>query len=433
MADYSKKNSISELQSTESYAPSKLATRIHEEYSKLQDESPQNSSSSTKTPLDLSKGSQLHYTNFQPHNFLTQDLTNNLEEFGHNPLHQDKSYKSTVQSILDRTKTPKWKLNKQNIVLTHSEDTANTLLIHSLCEEGDHIIVTLPGNPRVSAIARAHGVIVKEISLQCQKDPKTGEITWEYDLDMLTKIITADVRFIYMLNPNWQIGKLVSDKKIKSMIKICEEKGLLIVVDETYIDYQYPDKKIHRFGDIALQTPVISINSSTNQFGMGGNCIAWLVLYGDKDCFEDLKNILRVSNSGNFYETDIQTRTSLETCFLSNEQTGYPKEKMKLVTMRNKHFQNVWPTNIGMGLGLANAAFNNVIHVDWNAYSDFNESTSEICKKLAEEQNQWLMPGESFGGADLLRYDNCISIQVFNDMVERLKEFSAQNSTAFQP
>jgi len=34
------------------------------------------------------------------------------------------------------------------------------------------------------------------------------------------------------------------------------------------------------------------------------------------------------------------------------------------------------------------------------------------------------MPGDAFGAGNVLRYDNCIGIQIFKEMLDRLKEFS---------
>ena len=254
-----------------------------------------------------------------------------------------------------------------------------------MCEEGDQIIVSAPGNPFVSAIAKAHGVIVKEFQLHLKKDTETNELAWDYDYDVLAKLANDHVKFIYLLNPNWQIGKLLNSKRIRSLVKVCEDKNLPIVVDETYSEYIFPGQKIEKFGDFNQSCPVISINSSSRLFGMGGSKISWIVLYGDKECFEDLEKGLMI-NSAILGKPDILNMTSLEMCYLSNENVGYTKEKMKFVEIRNRHFQNVWPKDIGMSLGIANATFNNVIHVDWKFYENIILNTTQMCKKLVEEQ-----------------------------------------------
>lgn len=113
-------------------------------------------------------------------------------------------------------------------------------------------------------------------------------MSYEYDLDCITKSIDNNTRIIYFINPHWQIGKLLNDKRIKSCVQAAEDKSIPIVVDETYAEFTFPKRKFFKFGEFNKYTPVISINSSSRLFGMSGNRIAWIVLYGDSDCFEDL-------------------------------------------------------------------------------------------------------------------------------------------------
>ena len=124
--------------------------------------------------------------------------------------------------------------------------------------------------------------------------------------------------------------------------------------------------------------------------------------------------------------TDIFCRTSLDLCFSSNEQIGYVNEKMKLMEMRNKHFHNIWPTEIGLKLGLSNATFNNVIHIDFNIFKMF-ENPTDFAKHLADEQNLIFMPGDLIRGGNLLRYDSCVNVAVFTEIINRLNEFAKKH------
>jgi len=68
-------------------------------------------------------------------------------------------------------------------------------------------------------------------------------MSYEYDLDAMSKNIDTMTKAIYIINPHWQIGKLLSDKRIKAIIKVAEDRGIPIIVDETYAGFVFPTRK----------------------------------------------------------------------------------------------------------------------------------------------------------------------------------------------
>lgn len=96
---------------------------------------------------------------------------------------------------------------------------------------------------------------------------------------------------------------------------------------------------------------------------------------------------------------------------------------MKIIEVRNKHFQKVFKDIRGMKLGISNAGFFNVIYVDMEEYKEF-ETIGKQVMCLVGEQNLHLTSGDGFGAQNLMRFDNCLNIDQFTDMVCRLTDFS---------
>jgi len=127
--------------------PSIFANRVKTEYDHYLEHITWNSES-PKPPIDLSTADHVKYPHYTPHNFLTQDMSKRLYEFGTQPNMELKDNQEVRELILSKIKPKQKRLNKESIILTQSEETAHEVLIRSMCEPGDSVIVGAPGNPK---------------------------------------------------------------------------------------------------------------------------------------------------------------------------------------------------------------------------------------------------------------------------------------------
>lgn len=127
--------------------PSNFASRLKTEYDYYQGHL-DFSSSSPKPLIDLSQADHVKYPHFTPHNFLATDLSKNLYEFGNEPNMELRTKKQAIDLILEDIKPKQKRLNSSHIILTQSEETAHEVLIRSMCDPGDNVIVGAPGNPK---------------------------------------------------------------------------------------------------------------------------------------------------------------------------------------------------------------------------------------------------------------------------------------------
>lgn len=88
-------------------------------------------------------------------------------------------------------------------------------------------------NPTFSEYERA-----VKISGNIYVDIKMNEGNSGFELDICEKI--DDLDYLFICNPNNPDGKL---RDITNIVKICEEKGTKLIVDETFIEFCEEDKK----------------------------------------------------------------------------------------------------------------------------------------------------------------------------------------------
>lgn len=403
--------------------PSEFAKRVHQEYTQ------KNAASvfSTKCDedlLDQTKNDQTHYSHFKPHIFLIEDIAETILEDGYSIYNKQKEFTKPQQIIANYSKTELWAPDASQIILTNGEDSGLLKLLEIMCEEGDNVVMCSPGCLQFEALCKAYKVEVRKFKIEF-KGFAAGKDNWQYDQAGLCEQIDGKTRFLYIQNPNWAIGQILEENVIKNQIQTAESKELPILVDETFQEYPIPTKKVYKFGNYNHNVPVISINGGSRLFGLSGMRLGWMVLYGEKSSFQDLLDGLK-ANGENSKMLDNFIRNSIGLCYDTIEKVGYQLERMKIIEIRNKHFHKIFNGIMGMRLGNATAGYNNQIYVDMNVFKKYKNVT-EVAKELAEKHNLHLLPGDAFGAGDVLRYDNCLSINLFKELIDRLKDFCELN------
>lgn len=139
------------------------------------------------------------------------------------------------------------KVSVQQIFLGNGSDEAIDLLIRAFCEPGiDEVLIPQPTYGMYSVCAAINNVKVNQVQLTS---------SFDIDVDLTTKAITAKTKLIFLCSPNNPSGNLLSQEKI---IKLLTSFKGIVVVDEAYIDFTNTESFASRLKDhpnlIVLQT-----------------------------------------------------------------------------------------------------------------------------------------------------------------------------------
>ena len=120
-----------------------------------------------------------------------------------------------------------YNLNSDNIMITAGTAEANFLVMTSLLNPGDEIIVEQPSWPQPYAIAKMTGAQVKVIK-------RREKVNWALDMDELEEITSPKTKVIFLCSPNNPTGALLNENLIRRISRIAEKNDAWLISDEVY-------------------------------------------------------------------------------------------------------------------------------------------------------------------------------------------------------
>jgi len=120
-----------------------------------------------------------------------------------------------------------WGLNRDNIVIGNGSDELIDYLIKAFSEKGRRIITTAPSFAMYKIYSIINGANFVQIPL--------GQVNFSLNEDkILEEAKKEDSSIVFIAYPNAPTGNYFAEDKI---IKIIEESGCLVVVDEAYYEF----------------------------------------------------------------------------------------------------------------------------------------------------------------------------------------------------
>src|SRR5438034_1844168 len=114
-----------------------------------------------------------------------------------------------------------------DVMLTTGTSEANFLALASLVNPGDEAVVVMPNYMQVHGIATALGARVREVWLR-------EERAWTIDLVARAAAVNSRTKVICVCQPNNPTGQIVSQAEIQSVVRIADQHGGWILLDEVY-------------------------------------------------------------------------------------------------------------------------------------------------------------------------------------------------------
>jgi hypothetical protein len=153
------------------------------------------------------------------------------------------------------------------VIVTNGSAEANFLMVMSLLDPGDEIIVFTPNYLQIWGWARAIGVSTKVVPLK-------EELEWEPDLDELKSLITKDTKLITICNPNNPTGAVLSLEKMQTLCDIAAENDIYLHADEVYKGSELEGDEAASFLD--LYDKAFVTNGLSKAMALPGLRIGWL-------------------------------------------------------------------------------------------------------------------------------------------------------------
>ena len=161
------------------------------------------------------------------------------------------------------------------IALTASTSEAYSLLFKLLCDPGDTVLVPQPSYPLFEHLTRLDCVHAVPYQLEYHG-------RWSIDIDSVARALDDRTRAVLLVNPNNPTGNYVSAADLERMAALCAPRGIALISDEVFADYELqPDPHVPR-GQLAGRDdlPGFTLGGLSKSIGMPQVKLGWIGVSG---------------------------------------------------------------------------------------------------------------------------------------------------------
>lgn len=159
------------------------------------------------------------------------------------------------------------------VCLTTSTSEAYSFLFRLLCNPGDEVLIARPSYPLFDFIARLDDVQLREYPLF----PHDG---WHIDLHALESAITPRTKAIIIVHPNNPTGNYASRMERLSLDALCAGRGIVLIVDEVFLDYNFAGEAQPTFATGEGQALTFVLSGISKVCALPQMKLSWLIACG---------------------------------------------------------------------------------------------------------------------------------------------------------
>ena len=269
-------------------------------------------------------------------------------------------------------------LNASDVRITSGASEALLLLMWTLAAPGINIVLEEPCYGSVPGIAQSLGIEVRTLSLR-QEDG------WRPDLEQLDRLIDGKTRLVYLVHPHNPTGSVLSKEDMQGIAEMTKRAGAILVNDEVFRLITLDDEPLPSVVDVVENA--VSIGDMTKPWGLGGLRVGWIASRRHK--------LLDLLSSARDYSTMCSSAPGsflAELALRHSTQIIAPRLAAARAN-RNRLTEAITRSNGTLSWRRPEAGY--TAFVQMSAYI----STTEFCRRLAQEQRILLLPGEVYGSA----------------------------------
>ncbi len=362
------------------------------------------------------KGMQVDYLNigdpvqfgFQPPDNVKQALIDAINK-GENYYSSSEGFLELREEIAKKENAKGLSISADEILVTNGVSEGLDMVISSIVEEGDEVLLPGPYYPPYASYVRLHGGIPVEFAVDLNNSTP--------DIDDIKSKITPKTVAICLISPNNPTGVVFNEKALKELVNIANQNNLYIICDEIYDQIVF-DEKFVGIGKVAGDSPVIVLNGFSKVHLMSGWRIGYIAFNQSPQLEELRENLPKLAR--------VRIATSLPVQHAALESLRGPQDYINhFVTEIKKHRDLVIKRlNEMPGISCPNpkGAFYAFPKIENNRYN----TDKEFVTKLLETKGVLTVHGSGFGeqyGSGHFRLVYLPSMDILNSAMNKIEEF----------
>ena len=299
-----------------------------------------------------------------------------------------------------------------DILVTNGVSEGLDMVISSIVEAGDEVLLPGPYYPPYASYVRLRGGIPVEFAVDMNNSTP--------DIDDIRSKITSKSVAICLISPNNPTGAVFNEKSLKELVDIANEHNLYILCDEIYDQIVF-DEKFVGIGKVAGDSPVIILNGFSKVHLMSGWRIGYLAFNKSpklEDIRENLPKLARVRISTNLPVQHAALESLRGPQGYISEYVSELKKRRDFVVKRLNSIQ-------GLSCSNPKGAFYVFPKIENNNYG----SDKEFVLSLLESKGVLAVHGSGFGtkyGSEHFRLVFLPNIETLASALDKIEEFVNQ-------
>jgi aspartate/methionine/tyrosine aminotransferase len=203
---------------------------------------------------------------FQPPDNVKQALIDSVKN-GNNFYTQSEGLPELLDEIAKKENAKGLSIDSENVLVTNGVSEGLDMVISSIVEDGDEVLLPGPYYPPYASYVRLHGGKPIEFAVNLHDA--------QPDIDDIRSKITAKTVAICLISPNNPTGLIFDENSLKQIVDIANEHSLYIICDEIYDKIVF-DQEFTGIGKVAGDSPVIILNGFSKVHLMSGWRIGYI-------------------------------------------------------------------------------------------------------------------------------------------------------------
>ena len=365
------------------------------------------------------KGMKVDYLNigdpvqfgFQPPDNVRQALIDAINK-GENFYSSSEGLLELRQEIAKKENAKGLSITSEEILITNGVSEGLDMVISSIVEDGDEVLLPGPYYPPYASYVRLHGGIPVEFAVDLNNSTP--------DIDDIKSKITSKTVAICLISPNNPTGVVFNEKSLKDLVDIANQHNLYIICDEIY-DQIIFDEKFVGIGKVAGDSPVIILNGFSKVHLMSGWRIGYIAFNQSSKLDALRENLPKLAR--------VRIATSLPVQHAALESLRGPQDYIgNFVSEVKKHRDfvvkrlNEMP---GLSCPTPKGAFYAFPKIEDNRFG----TDKEFVTKLLESKGVLTVHGSGFGekyGSGHFRLVYLPDMKILDSAMNKIEEFVSQ-------
>jgi aspartate/methionine/tyrosine aminotransferase len=362
------------------------------------------------------KGIKVDYLNigdpvqfgFQPPDNVKQALIDAINK-GENYYSPSEGLVELREEIAKKENAKGLSISADEILVTNGVSEGLDMVISSIVEDGDEVLLPGPYYPPYASYVRLHGGIPVEFAVDMNNSTP--------DLEDIKSKITSKTVAICLISPNNPTGAVFNENSLKELVDIANQNNLYIICDEIYDQIVF-DEKFVGIGKVAKDSPVIILNGFSKVHLMSGWRIGYIAFNQSPQLEEIREHLPKLAR--------VRIATSLPVQHAALESLRGPQEYIShFVTEIKKHRDLVVKRlNEMPGISCSNpkGAFYAFPKIEDNKFG----TDKEFVTKLLETKGVLTVHGSGFGkqyGSGHFRLVYLPSLEILDSAMNKIEEF----------